>query len=206
MRIFMSFLFVTFLATTAHADELLGNQDERGRITHIGRGVWELDLGALGVLTQDHEGDTSVMRLSSDLSAGVQYFVHDNVSVGAEVLFDYDSAGSGNVARTFGGAVDATLHFRLGLGAFFRPGIALGILAGTRDLPTAADGTVMQANQIGFVTHVRLPIAYFASNRLLLQAGPQLDLEVGSYTPNGGDSQSFSRIAGGFAVGGGYAF
>jgi len=77
---------------------------------------------------------------------------------------------------------------------------------GTRDLPTSADGTVMQANQIGFVTHVRLPIAYFASNRLLLQAGPQLDLEVGSYTPNGGDSQSFSRIAGGFAVGGGYAF
>jgi hypothetical protein len=197
---------VLVLAGTAHADQLSANQDDYGRVTHIGPGVWELDLGALGVLTQDHEGDTTVMRMSSDLSAGLQYFVHANVSVGVEALFDYDSAGSGNVAHTFGGAIDATLHFRLGLGAFFRPGIAIGVLAGTRDLPTASDGTVMEASQVGFVTHVRLPIAYFASKRLLLQAGPQLDLEVGSYTPTGTGSQSFSRIAGGFAVGGGYAF
>ena len=77
---------------------------------------------------------------------------------------------------------------------------------GQRDLPAAADGTIMQASQVSFVTHLRLPIAYFASKRLLLQAGPQLDVEVGNYTPTGGESQSFSRIAGGFAVGGGYAF
>jgi hypothetical protein len=190
----------------AHADQLYGNGDDAGRITHIGRGVWEIDLGALGVLTQDHQGDNSVMRLSSDLSAGLQYFVHDNVSVGGEFLFAYSSDGNGTNDTTFGGAVDATFHFRLGLGAFFRPGIALGFVGGTRNLPTAADGTIMQATELGFVTHVRLPIAYFASKRLLLQAGPQLDIEFGNYTPTGGDSQSFSRIAGGFAVGGGYAF
>ena len=192
--------------TLARADQLIGDRDDRGRITKIGRGVWEIDLGALGVLTTDHEADTTVTRLSSDLSAGVHYFLHDNVSVGAEFLFDYDSAGGGNVARTFGGAVDATLHLRLGLGAFFRPGLAIGILAGTRDLPAATDGTVMQASQVGFVTHVRLPLAYFVSDRLLLQAGPQLDVEAGSYKVMGGDGQSFTRIAGGFAVGVGYAF
>ena len=197
---------VLFTATRVRADELLGDHDDRGRITKIGRGVWEIDLGALGVLTSDKQGASSVMRLSSDLVAGVQRFVADNISVGGEILFDYDSAGAGNVARTFGGAVDATLHLRLGLGAFFRPGIAVGVLAGTRDLPAATDGTIMQASQVSFVTHVRLPIAYFASKRLLLQAGPQLDLEVGNYTPTGGTSQAFSRIAGGFAVGGGYAF
>jgi hypothetical protein len=199
-------LLLVLVPTLAHADQLSGNTDDYGKITHIGRGVWEIDLGALGVLTQDHEGDVSVMRLASDVSAGLQYFVHDNVSVGAEFLFAYASDGNGNTDQTFGGAVDATFHFRLGLGAFFRPGIALGFVGGTRDLPAATDGTIMQATELGFVTHVRLPIAYFASKRLLLQAGPQLDIEFGNYTPSGGDSQSFSRIAGGFAVGGGYAF
>ncbi|HEY0250376.1 MAG TPA: hypothetical protein VGC41_02575, partial [Kofleriaceae bacterium] len=165
-------LILALLTSTAFADQLVGNRDEAGRITHIGRGVWEIDLGALGVLTQDHEGDASVMRLSSDLAAGLQYYVRDNLSVGVEALFDYDDTGGGNVARTFGGAIDATLHFRLGLGAFFRPGIAVGVLGGTRDLPGTTDGVVMQASQIGFITHVRLPIAYFASARVLLQAGP----------------------------------
>src|SRR5450755_2240499 len=79
---------VLFTATRVHADELVGDHDDRGRVTKIGRGVWEIDLGALGVLTSDKEGDTSVMRLSSDLSAGVQRFVADNISVGGEVLFD----------------------------------------------------------------------------------------------------------------------
>lgn len=198
--------FLLLLPTLARADQLYGDRDERGRITKIGRGVWEIDLGALGVLTTDHQGDATVTRLSSDLAAGVHYFIHNNVSVGVVGLFDYASAGEGNVARTFGGAVDATLHLRLGLGAFFRPGLALGILGGTRDLPAAADGTIMQATQVAFVTQIKLPLAYFVSDRLLLQAGPQLDIEAGGYTPMGGDRVSFTRIAGGFAVGVGYAF
>ncbi|HUJ59992.1 MAG TPA: hypothetical protein VLX92_15915 [Kofleriaceae bacterium] len=204
MRI-LCLLLVLAAPALARADELTANRSDYDKVTRIQRGVWELDLGALGVLTSDHEGDATVTRLSTDVSAGVHYFIHDNVSVGVEALMDYADTGDGNSATTFGGAVDATLHLRLGLGAFFRPGVALGVLFGNRDT-TMTDGTIAQASELGFVAHLRLPIAYFASRKFLLQAGPQIDFTVGSYTPTGGTSTSFTRIAGGFAVGFGYTF
>jgi hypothetical protein len=199
-------LVLTLLVpSVARADDLYMNPNDPGKVTHIERGVWELDVGGLGVLTNDSDSGASVTRLSTDFSGQVHYFLKDNLSVGAEALFDYDSVGAGNDSITFGGAVDAAVHLRLGLGAFFRPGIAIGALVGNRNTMVAA-GTLAQASEVAFVTRLQLPIAYFASRRFLLQAGPQLNVQVGSYTPMGADAVSFTRIAGGFAVGVGYAF
>jgi hypothetical protein len=199
------FLLVLASPAAARADDVYANGNDPGKVTHIRKGVWELDVGALGVLTVDKEGDASVTRFSTDFSAQVHYFINDNISIGAEALFDFDDNGDGVSATTFGGALDATAHLRLGLGAFFRPGIAIGALFGHRNLPMTT-GLVEQASQTGFITRISLPIAYFASSRFLLQAGPQINVTVGSFTPDGGDAQSFTRIAGGFSVGFGYVF
>ncbi len=198
-------LLVLLLPSLARADTLYADPNDPGKVTHIRKGVWEIDTGALGVLSVDKLGDMSITRLSTDFSAQVHYFLRDNISVGGEALFDWDDSGDGTSATTFGGAVDATVHLRLGLGAFFRPGIAIGALFGHRNIPMGT-GTVDEASQVGVITRLALPIAYFASPRFLLQAGPQINITVGSFTPTGGDAQSFTRIAGGFAVGFGYVF
>jgi hypothetical protein len=198
-------LALLFAPVMARADSVYRDPNDPGRVTNIGRGVWELDVGALGVLAVDNEGDTSVTRLSTDFSAQIHYFIKNNLSIGVEALFDFDDNGDSQSSTAFGGAIDATVHLRLGLGAFFRPGIAIGALAGHRNIPLM-DGTVDQASQVGLITRLALPIAYFASPRLLLQAGPQINVTAGSFTPTGGDAQSFTRIAGGFSVGLGYVF
>ena len=189
----------------AHADSLEGNPNDPGRITAVHKGVWEIDLGGLAVLTSDTENETSVTRLSTDFSAAVNYFIKDNISVGGSVLADYENTGGGVNATTFGGALQATVHLRLGLGAFFRPGLGVGALFGSRETPAGA-GMLESASQVGVVARVQLPIAYFASRRFLLQAGPQFNLTAGSFTPTGGMATSYTRVAGGFAVGVGYAF
>ena len=191
--------------TPSRADDLDANPDDPGRITAIHRGVWELDVGALGILASDHQGDATVTRLSVDTSLTLSRFIKNNVSIGVAGLFDYDSSGGGNHAAQLGGALQATVHFRLGLGAFFRPGIAVGGLYGTRDT-SIGPGMLEAATQLGVITRLQFPLAYFASKRVVLQAGPQLNFTAGRYTPTGGTSHGFTRIAGGFAIGAGYAF
>src|SRR5262245_36877082 len=117
-------VFILLAPAIASADTVYGDPSDPGKVTHIRKGVWELDTGALGVLSVDKQGDTSVTRFSTDFSAQVHYFINDNFSVGGEALFDFDDSGDGVSATTFGGALDAAVHLRLGLGAFFRPGIA----------------------------------------------------------------------------------
>ena len=198
-------LFAVLVPSLASADEIYQQPNDPGKVTRVGRGVWELDIGALGVLTNDTDNGDSVTRLSTDFSAQLHYFVKDNVSVGIEGLFDYDSLGAGASSITYGGAVDAAIHLRLGLGAFFRPGIAVGALVGNRNAMVAT-GTIAQASEFALLTRLQFPIAYFTSRRFLLQAGPQLNVQIGNYTPMGGEAVAFRRIAGGFAVGVGYAF
>ena len=196
-RISVVVLFVSLAARGAHADD--------HAFTSIDRGVWQIDLGAIGVFSSDSASGMSATRLSTDLTAALSYYVVNNVSVGVQGLLAYDDAGDGATALTYGGAVAAAVSLRLGLGAFFRPGIALGGLFGHRDLPIAG-GTFQSAAQTSFIARLQLPIVFFASTRILLEAGPELDVTIGSYGLPDGTSQSFSRTAGGFAVGVGYIF
>jgi hypothetical protein len=205
MRILHILPCLAVLASSARADNLNGNSYDSGRVTGVQKGVWEIDLGGLAVLSSDQVNDTSVTRISTDFSAAVSYFIRKNVSVGVAALADWTQDGDGTEARTFGAALQGALHLRLGLGAFFRPGLGVGVLFGTRTMP-AAPGMLVDADQVGVIARLQLPIAYYATTRVLLQAGPQFDLTAGSYSVAGGMSQSFTRTAGGFAVGVGYAF
>lgn len=193
---------VVAFSTPARADDLYG--DERG-INRVKKGVWELDLGSLFAFANDKQGEASVFRLTTDVNASVNYFLKDNLSVGVIGLLAYSSQGDDNTAITFGGALGATAHLRLGHGAFFRPGLALGAMFGNREIPIGGN-TVMEASQVGFTARLRLPIAYFISRNLHLEGGPQFNLTVGNFTPDGADAVSFTTIDGGFSVGFGYSF
>jgi hypothetical protein len=194
-------LAFTLLASTFAAREVAAAPE----YSRIDRGVWEIDVGALGVFSFDRQNGMSVSRLSTDFNVALSYFIRDDVSVGVQALVAYDDTGDGATALTYGGALDAAVHLRLGLGAFFRPGIAIGALFGNRDVPVAA-GTFQQVSQAGAIARLGLPIAYFASQRVLLEAGPEIDVTFGSYSLPDGTSQGFTRAAGGFAVGVGYIF
>ena len=202
----LAILIFAAAPSIASADDVYGDPNDPGKVTAVNKGVKEIDLGGLAVLSRDQEGEMSVTRLSTDWSASFSYYLKRNLSIGVAGLFDYENSGGGVRATTFGGAAQATLHARLGLGAFFRPGISVGAMFGSRKSPTGTAGMLAEASQVGMITRIQLPIAYFTSRRFLLQAGPQLNVTVGSYTPTGGTAQSFVRVAGGFAVGIGYIF
>ena len=193
---------VTTLVSPGHADSV--SRDRRG-LDRVDKGVWELGVGSLFSFASDTTGDTSVFRMSTDANASVSYFFRDNLSIDAAGLLVYHSTGDDNSALLLGGTLGASAHLRLGHGAFVRPGLGLGVLAGNREIPIGAT-TVMEAPQLGVVARLRLPLAYFISRHLHVEGGPQLNLTAGSYTPEGADSIGFTTVDGGFSVGAGYSF
>lgn len=193
--------------SAARADDVYADPNDPGRVTRVHHGVSELDLGALGVLTHVSSGDTTSTQISTTISGRYQYFLLDNLSLGAEGIFAYDKEGDATHANSLGGTLFGSFHLRLGLGAFLRPTLALGALFGTRDTDTGVGGVVLEESQSAFLTRLQLPFAYFASQRVVLQAGPELDILAGSFTPSGGGtSTSFTEVVGGFSVAVGYAF
>jgi hypothetical protein len=188
--------------STAHADELYG--EHRG-INRIRRGVWEIGVGSLFAFASDRQGDASALRLVTDVNATVSWFVRDNLAAQVVGVVTYNTVGNDRSAITYGGTLGAALHLRLGHGAFLRPALGLGVLAGKREIPVGTT-TVMEATQIGFHGRLRLPIGYFINRNLHIEAGPQFNVTAGAFTPEGADAVSFTTIDGGFSVGAGYSF
>jgi hypothetical protein len=191
----------------AHADDVNADPNDPGKVTNISKGVKEIDLGGVFVLSYDKaEGGEAQTRISTLGGIGFQYFINKNLSAGGNFLFNYDKVGDAS-ASTFGGTVFAATHLRLGLGAFLRPSLGLGALFGTRELD-GGGGMITELSQTALLVQLKFPFAYFPSKRVVLQAGPELNISLGSVKPKtgGGDSISFTQVAGGFGVGVGYAF
>lgn len=209
MHRLLSALVVTTLALpTAAADTIGADPNDPGKVTAIGKGVKEIDVGGIFVLSVDKVGDAdAVTKMSTLVGPSFQYYFNANVSVGATGLFSYEKVGDDSVLA-LGGLVHGSLHVRLGLGAFFRPTLGLGALFGTREVANpATPGTVVELAQNAFLARVAFPIAYFTSRRFLLQAGPEIDISLGSFKADGSsESTSFTTVAGGFSVGFGYVF
>jgi len=190
----------------ARGDTLSGDPNDAGKVTSIRKGVKEIDVGGVFVLSYDKSGDADPStRISSLGGIGFQYFVNNNLSAGANFLVSYDRQSRATYSTGYGGTVFGSLHVRLGLGAFLRPTLGFGVLLG--DLNSElTPGMVSRASQVAFLTRIGLPFAYFPSKRVVLQAGPELNISIGNATPDGGEAQSFTTIAGGFGVSAGYAF
>jgi hypothetical protein len=194
-----------FASTVAHADDLTANPNDPGKITRVRKGVWEIDLGALGVLSSNTQNSTTATRLNTDGAITISRFVRDNLSVGISLLGSYQTIGGNDYSIEGGAALVTSLHVRLGLGAFFKPGFSVGALFGNHNVPLM-NGLNEQDNEVGVIARLQLPIAYFTSRRFMIQAGPQLDFTAGNITPMGKDAQTFTQLAGGFAIGAGYLF
>jgi hypothetical protein len=191
-------------SATALADEVTAEPNDPGKVTRVGKGVKEIDLGGLFVFSHDKVEDVSTTKLTTLGGLSFQYFFNANVSAGVSGLFSYDKVGDAS-ATSFGGLAFGSFHVRLGLGAFFRPTLGLGALFGNREID-AGTGSVAKLSQTAFLARIGLPFAYFPSKRVVLQAGPEIDIEIGSFKPDGGESTSFTTIAGGFGLAVGYVF
>ncbi len=196
---------VLVLASPAAADTLTP-ADDPGTITDIDSGVSEVALGAMSIVSYHGEGATSSTRVDLLLSAGYRYFVSTNVSIGGDLLFDQDRTSDTSTSRALGGAATVTLHERLGFGVFVRPTLALGVLFGSREQDTGMPDLVMQTSQNAFLTRLQLPLAFYPSHRVVLQAGPELDLALGSVGEATGRSSGYTTLASGFSFGFGYVF
>ncbi len=193
-------------AAPASADDIGGNPNDSGKVTNIRKGVKELDVGGIFVLSYNKSGNGEAQtRMSTLGGAGFQYFINNNISAGANVLFNYDRQSSTTYSTAFGGTVFGSLHVRLGLGAFLRPTLGAGVLVGNLN-SEVTPGMVSRASQVAGLVRIAMPFAYFPSRRVVLQAGPEINLSIGNVTPDGGESQSFTTVAGGFGVNVGYAF
>jgi hypothetical protein len=193
-------------ATTAAADTLGANPQDPGKVTFITKGVKEIDVGGIFVLSHSKAGDAEGQtRISTLGGLGFQYFLKNNLSIGGQFLANYDRQSANAYSTAFGGAAFASLHVRLGLGAFLRPTLGLGALFGTQKTELTP-GQLMSASQVSGLIRIGLPFAYFPGSRVVLQAGPELDISVGNVTPEGGEAQSFTNVSGGFGVSAGYVF
>jgi hypothetical protein len=193
-------------APPAYADDIGGNPNDAGKVTAIRKGVAEIDLGGVFVLSYAKAGDGAAQtRISTLGGAGFQYFINNNLSAGANFLFNYDRQSATTYSTAFGGTVFGSLHVRLGLGAFLRPTFGAGLLIGNQN-SEVTPGMVLRASQVAGLVRLALPFAYFPSRRVVLQAGPELDVSIGNVTPDGGEAQSFTSVTGGFGVSAGYAF
>jgi hypothetical protein len=193
-------------ATPVAADTLGANPNDPGKVTFITKGVKEIDIGGIFVLSHSKAGDSEGQtRISTLGGLGFQYFLKNNLSVGGQFLANYDKQSATAYSTAFGGAAFASLHVRLGLGAFLRPTLGFGALFGTQKTELTP-GQLMSASQVSGLIRIGLPFAYFPGSRIVLQAGPELDISVGNVTPEGGEAQSFTNVSGGFGVSAGYVF
>ncbi|MEO8699442.1 MAG: hypothetical protein ABI867_05335 [Kofleriaceae bacterium] len=199
-------VFLAATAGVASADSIGADPNDPGRVTAIQKGVKELDLGGIFVLSYNKNGDAEAnTRVSTLGGASFQYFIKDSVSLGGTFLFSYDRLDATTYSTSFGGLAFASLHVRLGLGAFLRPTFGAGLLAGNLN-SELAPGMVTQASQVAGLIRIALPFAYFPSRRVVLQAGPEINVSIGNVTPDGGEAESFTSVSGGFGVSAGYAF
>jgi hypothetical protein len=206
MKSWTALILLGALTGSAAADTIYADPNDPGRVTAVRKGVKEIDLGGLFVMTHTKTGDAEgTTRISSLGGLSFQYFINDNISAGAAALFSYDRLSANTYATGFGGMAFASLHVRLGLGAFLRPTLGGGVLVGKLNTEVTP-GMTESAGQVSGLIRVGLPFAYFPSRRIVLQAGPELDVMIGATSPDVGDSVSFTTVSAGFGVSAGYVF
>ncbi len=193
------------LASTAAADTLGAAPSDPGRVTRVGPGVKELDVGGLFLFSLRAEAGATTTSISTLAGIGLQHFLRANVSVGGTLLASYEDLGGGVRVSAAGAAVSTTHHWRLGLGAFLRPGAGIGLLLG-RQRTELGPGQLASATVVTGLVQLAAPIAYFPSPRLVLQAGPEFIVALDRVSPAEGAGHGSTRVTGGFAVRAGYVF
>lgn len=189
---------VLFAARNASADTLGSRKHQRGVVTRIDQGVFQLGVDSTLLLNWSREGGGSASRRHATGAAMLRYFLRPKLGVSARVGGLYQKDG---VTRDLGfsGMGWANYFLRLGEGMFFAPGAGAGFVVGQRDLP-AGPGEVRRDRLVGALGGVELVLAVYLGERFSVSAAPDLRMMVGSA---GG---SVVSLDGSFKVGAVYSF
>jgi hypothetical protein len=201
----VALIIALLLPTIAAADTLGSDENQRGFVTAIDKGVFQLGVDALMTSSyQKDEGADSVFRANGLARLTLRYLVARNVGVGIHAGLLVRKTGSAYRDLAFAGDLALRWYGRLGSGAFFAPELALGMLIGDRDITVGE--TELHNSLIGFTAGVKVPVAFFVGKRFSVEAGPELLFSTGSVKPKDGDSSSTTALDIGFFVGALYSF
>lgn len=195
-----SALLATILfCQAAHADTLGTRKNQRGAITQIDKGVWQMAIDSTMQLNYLSEGEQSESRSSLAANIILRYFIKPKVGVSGRLgAFLRKNGEIGDQSFTATGW--ANYYMRLGEGMFFAPGLGGGLVVGQRDLPGAAEGMVVRNNLVGVVLSTELLAAMYLSPRFSLTAGPDFSLLMANAD---GATTEFS---GAFKIGAAYSY
>jgi hypothetical protein len=191
-------------STSAHAQRTVrasGSGAER-----IAQGIIELGVDGLWIMTLSKEGEDAELVTHTTVVAGLsaRYFVRANIAL---TLTGDGFCRSGPADASDTGAlvlVGASGYLRLGEGMFFAPGLAGGLLVGSRTTPTGPD-TTRQDGLLGGAIRVDLPFVFYAWERFNLRGGLGFVVSLGTV---GAEelATDFLAVDGGVDVGFGYYF
>lgn len=190
--------------TTAHADALVSSDYDRGVITRIHQGVFQLGVSQTFIMTYVNDNDTSSFRANIIQTLAMRLFIRDNIAVSFQPSLVYRKAGE---VRDLGfqGVVWGNYYFRLGKSVFLTPGVGAGVFRGQRDIPID-DVNILRSNILGLVAGFEIPLVLFATHSFSVKAGPEFVLTAGGSTPDMGESGSYFHLDGAFKVGVDYSF
>ena len=198
-------LFVTALvaalgaqAPAASADTLGTRANQRGVITQIDKGVFQLGLDSTLQVNWLQEGEGAASRSNLTGNAMLRYFIRPKLGVSGRLGGLYRKDGETRDVGFIGSAW-ANYFMRLGEGMFFAPGVGAGLAVGQRDVPVGV-GMVGRESLVGGLLGGELLAAMYLSPRFSLTGGPSFSLMFGS----AGDS--FVELNGSFKVGAVYSF
>ncbi len=203
-------LSVLLLSSPAQSYELGAGSGSGGVVTSLGKGLKELGFESMYVLHYDKAGESDSFRGTFIGGGTFRYYMIRNLSLGINANFLYRKVSSGdNSAGDLGflGTVNVAYNASLGGGLFIRPLLGVG---GSFAKRTATVGTQdpARASVFGGAGRVGLGLAFYASRRFKLHAGPEALLHFGKSKPDteGFDAESFFAIDGAFNVGLTYVF
>ena len=189
---------ILLAAGSARADQLGTRRHQRGAITHIDQGVFQLGIDSTLLVNWSREGDSSASRSHATGNVMLRYFLRPRLGVSGRL---------GGLLRKSGETRDlafaasgwANYFMRLGEGMFFAPGLGAGLVAGQRDIP-GAGGMVLRESLLGARFGTEILLAMYLSERFSLSAGPSFELTAGTA------GASFVELDGSFKVGAVYSF
>ncbi len=205
----------TALASPTDAYELRPGGNNSGVVSGLGAGLKDLGVESIFVVGYDKVGDADgQLRATVVGSAAFNYFLLKNFSLGLSAGVLYKHASQGDLSGSdLGGiaTVNAAYNVPLGGGLFLRPMLGAGGFYTKRDatVPALDPDDLIRSTVAGGVGRAGLGLAFYASPRFMLRAGPEAVVQFGTNSPakpEHGDAQSFAGVDAAFSVSMSYVF
>ena len=212
-------------APAAQADTLgPSSREERGFITRLGKGLFELGVGSLLVYTSRttgiDESEASTSAATVAVGPSLRYFLIDNFALMLDVsaLIAHQSASTTVAGATSEssttevgvlGLVGADYYLSLSKNMFFKPGLAVGGFWKSYSEPSPADpDATRKVTSAGGAGRVQLGLVYYTSPKFNLKAGLDVLALFGTRSGDGASDpdEDLFQLDLGWNVGFGYVF